>query len=64
VARFYKNVEESVAKYKFPPTNADKVDETGISTVQKSGMILAPKDRKEIVSVTNWEAGRAVSRVQ
>ena len=47
VARFYKNVQESMAKHKFPPKHTDNVDKTAISTVQEAGIILAPKHQKK-----------------
>jgi hypothetical protein len=53
VARLYKNVEASMATCKFPSTHIYNMDENGVSTVQEPGVILAPKRRKMVGSVTS-----------
>lgn len=37
------------------------MDETGISTVQKPGKVLAPKGQKQVGSATSWERGRNIT---
>jgi hypothetical protein len=37
------------------------MDETGISTVQDPGKIIAPKGQKCVGSVTSWERGKNVT---
>jgi hypothetical protein len=39
------------------------MDETGISTVQDPGLILAPKGQKRVGSITSWERGKNVTVV-
>lgn len=45
VHRFYQLLEEMMAKSKFQPKNIN-CDETGISTVQEPGKVLAAKGQK------------------
>lgn len=47
-----------MSKYNFPPNQIYNVDETGISTVQDPGTIVATKGKKRVGSVTSWERGK------
>lgn len=53
LVRLHKNVEDSMAKYKFPSTRIYNMDQTWISTVQEPGAILAPKSQKVVGYVTS-----------
>lgn len=44
---FYRLLGDLMDKYKFTPNNIYNCDETGISTVQDPGKILAPKGMKK-----------------
>jgi transposase-like protein len=58
---FYTNVENVVDKYKSESSRIYNMDETGISTVQKSGKILGPTGQKQVGSATSWERGKNVT---
>lgn len=60
---FFSNLNEVYKKQSFPATRVFNMDETGISTVQKPGKILAPKGQKQVGSVTSWERGRNITVV-
>ncbi|XP_046684553.1 uncharacterized protein LOC124370309 [Homalodisca vitripennis] len=60
---FFKNLENLIDKHKFPASRVFNMDETGISSVQKPGHILAPKGQKQVGGVTSWERGRNVTVV-
>lgn len=55
---FFKLLEEVMEKYKFSANNIYNFDETGISTVQDPGKILAAKGQRRVGSITSWERGR------
>jgi hypothetical protein len=61
VSLFYKNLEKLMETYKFTPKNIYNCDETGISTVQDPGKILAPKGQKRVGSLTSWERGKNIT---
>lgn len=61
VSLFYSNLETLMTKYKFTPKNIYNCDETGISTVQDPGKILAPKGEKRVGSITSWERGKNIT---
>ncbi|XP_074040373.1 uncharacterized protein [Leptinotarsa decemlineata] len=63
VNRFFSNLEEAVDKYKFKDTNIWNVDETGITTVQDPGLILAERGQKRVGSITSWERGKNITVV-
>lgn len=48
-------------KYKFTATRIFNMDETGISTVQDPGYIIASKGQKRVGSITSWERGKNVT---
>lgn len=61
IARFYKLVEEVMSKYNFSPSKIYNADETGITTVQDPGKILAIKGQKRVGVVTSGERGRNIT---
>ncbi|XP_060845492.1 uncharacterized protein LOC132925085 [Rhopalosiphum padi] len=61
VTLFFQNLEKVMEKYKFTPANIYNMDETGISTVQDPGKIIAPKGQKRKGSITSWERGKNVT---
>ncbi|KAJ8936862.1 hypothetical protein NQ318_009525 [Aromia moschata] len=42
-------------EYKFEPRMIYNVDDSGVTTVQETERIIAPKRQKRIGSVTSWE---------
>lgn len=58
---FYKLLEDLIEKNKFLPKNIYNCDETGISTVQDPGKILAAKGQKRVGSITSWERGKNIT---
>lgn len=61
VQLFYKLLGEMMEQYKFVPKNIYNCDETGISTVQTPGKILATKGQKRVGSITSWERGKNIT---
>ncbi|CAG4958811.1 unnamed protein product [Colias eurytheme] len=61
VQLFYKLLGDLMEQHKFTPKNIYNCDETGISTVQDPGKILAPKGMKRIGSITCWERGKNIT---
>jgi len=61
VTLFFQNLEKVMEKYNFTPANIYNMDETGISTVQDPGKIIAPKGQKRVGSITSWERGKNVT---
>lgn len=61
VQLFYRLLGDLMDKYKFTPNNIYNCDETGISTVQDPGKILAPKGMKRVGSITSWERGKNIT---
>lgn len=45
-------------KHKFTALKIYNVDDTGISTVQNPGKIIAEKGQKRVRSVTSYERGK------
>ena len=60
VNRFFQNLEQAMDKYKFKDTNYWNVDETGITTVQDPGLILAERGQKRVGSITSWKRGKTL----
>lgn len=60
---FFTNLEEVYKKHPFKADRIFNMDETGISTVQKPGKVLAPKGQHQVGSVTSWERGRNITVV-
>lgn len=48
-------------KHKFGPENIYNLDETGLTSVQTPGKVLAPKGTKQIGQVTSAERGELVT---
>lgn len=63
VNRFYELLQQVNEKNNFSPRNIYNVDETGISTVQDPGKVLAAKGQKRVGSMTSWERGRNITVV-
>lgn len=61
VTSFYDNLDTVMSKHKFPPNRIYNMDETGISTVQKPGKILAPQGQKQVGGMTSWERGKNIT---
>lgn len=61
VMLFFQNLEYLMTQHKFKATKIYNMDETGISTVQDPGLIIAEKGQKSIGSVTSWEWGKNVT---
>ncbi|KAF2898427.1 hypothetical protein ILUMI_07752 [Ignelater luminosus] len=57
VELFYKNIEDMV-KSKYEAHQIFNMDETGVSTVQEPGKILAKTAQKRVGTVTSWERGK------
>lgn len=60
---FFNNLDTLMDKYHFAASRVFNMDETGISSVQKPGHILAPKGQKQVGGVTSWERGRNITAV-
>lgn len=60
VANFFSNLEQVMSKEKFPPDCIYNMDETGVTTVQDPGKIVAEKGKKRVGSVTSWERGKII----
>jgi len=58
VTKCYQLLKEVIEKYKFPPNWIYNVDESGLSTVQKPGRILARKGQKQVSKLTSTERGQ------
>ncbi|KAG5876011.1 hypothetical protein JTB14_034039 [Gonioctena quinquepunctata] len=52
VYRFFELFQQVMEKHNIPPRNIYNVDETGISTVQEPGKVLAAKGQKRLGSMT------------
>lgn len=47
-----------MVKYKFSHSLILNLDETGTSTIQGPGFIVAPKEQENVVIFTSWERGK------
>ena len=61
VAKFFDLLQEVFNRYKFECQDVYDVDETGITTVQRSDRIVARKGVKQVGSVTSQERGALVT---
>lgn len=61
VGVFYDNLEAVLTRYKFEGHQIWNVDETGLTTVQKSSRILAEKGKKQVGRMTSGEKGATVT---
>ena len=57
VAAFFSNLEKAMTSRHFTPDRIFNVDETGITTVQKPGKVLAERGQKQVGVVTSGERG-------
>lgn len=60
VTIFFNNLEQVQIKFKFEAHNIFNIHETGISTAQRLGKILAKKRLKQKGFTTSWERGRNI----
>ena len=58
---FYTNLEILKERHRFLPKDIWSLDETGISTVQKTGKVIAPTGRKQVGGITSGERGPNVT---
>ena len=58
---FFKLMENLMTKHQFPPSQIYNADETGVSTVQDPGKILATKGQKRVGFATSGERGRNIT---
>ncbi|KAB0804091.1 hypothetical protein PPYR_01061 [Photinus pyralis] len=63
VSLFFENLDKILTKYKCKASRIFNTDETGISTVQKPGRILAEKGLKQVGYATSWERGKNITVV-
>lgn len=63
VHRFFDNVREIYEKYKLGPDRVYSVDETGLTTVQEAGKVIARKGQKQVGQITSSERGTLVTMV-
>ncbi|KAG7294875.1 hypothetical protein JYU34_002823 [Plutella xylostella] len=61
VSLFFELLGQLMEKHKFVQKNIYNCDETGISTVQTPGKILAAKGQKRVGSITSWERGKNIT---
>ena len=58
---FFDNLDQVIAKIPYTADHIYNADETGITTVQEPGTILATKGKRRVGSVTSWERGKLVT---
>lgn len=56
--RFFDNLEIVMTKHHFPPSRIYNMDETGVTMVQETEKIIAPRGEKQVGSVASWERGK------
>ena len=61
VHEFFTNLREVRSRYPYQPQNIYNVDETGVTTVQKPGQVLAAKGAKQVGHRTGAERGNLVT---
>ena len=61
VREFYDVYKSQMAKHKFKSERIFNLDETGITTVQSQGKILAPKGKKQVGAIASAERGSLVT---
>ncbi|XP_054720659.1 uncharacterized protein LOC129230285 [Uloborus diversus] len=61
VIQFYDKLYNLLEKYKLGPENIYNLDETGITSVQTPGKVLAKKGTKQVGQVTSAERGELVN---
>ncbi|KAJ2937697.1 hypothetical protein O0L34_g17508 [Tuta absoluta] len=63
IGLFFELLGQVLEKFKFPPRNIYNVDETGVTTVQDPGKVVAAKGQKRVGSITSGERGQNVTAV-
>lgn len=63
VSEFFNNLGKLYEKYKFGSQDVWNIDETGVTTVQKSSKIIASKGMKQVGAATSEERGSLVTVV-
>ena len=63
VSEFCTNLEELLIKHKYPPNRIYNLDETGVTTVQKTPKVVAEKGSKQVGRITSAERGTLVTVV-
>ncbi|XP_077060445.1 uncharacterized protein LOC143712127 isoform X1 [Siphateles boraxobius] len=61
VSSFFKNLQTVLARYLFEAKDIWNVDETGTTTVQVPGKIIATKGKRQVGAVTSGESGTLVT---
>ncbi|XP_064595954.1 uncharacterized protein LOC135462656 [Liolophura sinensis] len=61
VGKFYDNLAAVMDKHMFQPQDIYNLDETGCTTVQNPGKVVASKGKKQVGSVTSAERGELVT---
>ena len=61
VSDFFDNLHVVLDKYKFEPQNIFNIDESGLTTVQKPGRIIAEKELKQVSKMTSAERGTLIT---
>ncbi|XP_065574916.1 tigger transposable element-derived protein 1-like [Artemia franciscana] len=62
-SEFFNNLEELLIKPKYPPNRIYNLDETGVTTVQKTPKVVAEKGSKQVGRITSAERGTLVTVV-
>lgn len=63
ITLFFNNYKEILKRYNFGPEKIYNVDETGNSTVHKPSKVLAPKNIRQLGSLTSGERGVNVTMI-
>ncbi|KAJ8940714.1 hypothetical protein NQ318_009117 [Aromia moschata] len=61
ISSFFELLGQLMEKHRFVAKNIYNCDETGISTVQTPGKLLATKGQKKVGSITSWERGKSIT---
>ncbi|KAJ8937646.1 hypothetical protein NQ318_002160 [Aromia moschata] len=61
ISLFFELLGQLMEKHRFVAKNIYNCDETGISTVQTPGKLLATKGQKKVGSITSWERGKSIT---
>ena len=60
---FFEIYRDNLTKNKYSPSNIFNVDETGLTTVQNPGKVVAPKGEKTVGKVTSAERGELITAI-
>lgn len=61
VKLFFQNLEDVMQKHQFTGSKVYNMDETGVTTVQDPGTIIAERGQKRVGSVTSYERGKNIT---